>query len=229
MLNSDCIQIITRYINHSSYLEFKLINKQLYCAVTPLNDQLVYCYYDLRTACRLGYAEAVQYLAPHYDIRQMNNECLHAAAPAGHLHIVKLLVKLGLTLDDIRSGENCAFRLACQYGHVALASYLISLGLTRDDMVEVHHYAIIEALEYKHFHIIALLAPYLTLADLRYNNNAIIQRAAEFGQLELIKLLVSLGLTLDDICSNNNWAIRAAYDKGYYHVVEYLINRIKLI
>nr|QBK86254.1 MAG: ankyrin repeat protein [Marseillevirus LCMAC102] len=130
---------------------------------------------------------------------------LQWSAERCQLELVKYLISLGLTLEDVRKWDNYALRM-CMHGilhredanHLEIIKYLTSPNLTPEGG--------------------------LTLKDVRQTDNYILHWSIEEGYLETTKYLMGLGLNLKDVMSDNGYAISIAINCEHFESVKYLMD-----
>ncbi len=140
-----------------------------------------------------------------YPIKTENitwKDCaLQWSAEQCHIDIVKYLMSLGLTLEDVRKWDNYALRM-CMFSedanHLEIIKFLTNPKLTPDGG--------------------------LTLEDVRCRSNFILHWSIEEGYLETTKYLMGLGLNLKDVMSDDGYAIRMAVDGEHFKSVKYLMD-----
>lgn len=94
-------------------------------------------------ACEFGFIEYMTYLGnkKSVDIHAYGEDPFRSACRSGHLECVKLLVKMGESINskiNIHLNREDAFLLACENGHLSVAKYLIELGESAYKMINIH-------------------------------------------------------------------------------------------
>ena len=112
-----------------------------------------------------------------------HNQALIKACQNGFLELVEYLVSAGA---DVQAQYNYALITACEYGHLEVAKFLVSVGA---DVKVGDDYALHFAIKIRHIEMIG----YLVSMGAQISNEDV-QRVDEIGDLELLKLFVSLGV-----------------------------------
>jgi ankyrin repeat protein len=146
--------------------------------------------YLLINSAKLGYLDMVDFLIISFgltteDLRHDDNNALYYAIINDHLDVVKLLLKHGLDVQDIKSD---GFTIAVQKGYFEMIKFLINQGLTADDLRVSGNEALTTASMFGHFNIVKLLI------DNGINSKDIIQSdaisiASAFLYYDIVNLL----------------------------------------
>ena len=126
--------------------------------------------------------------APIFKNKTILKLCFQDACKDGRVHIVRLLFRFFLSVDDMRANNNTAFRYACFYGHFVIVE-LLSRFLTVNDMRAENNYAFRWVCYNGHFKIVKFLSRFLTVDDMRANNNEAFQKAYIHGHIAIVEFL----------------------------------------
>lgn len=193
-------------------------------------------------ACRFGHFDVAEYLIErcNADIEQpgavvFDGETIEGAPPlwcaaaAGHLPVVRLLVRHGAKVNSTTKTNSTPLRAACFDGHFDIVKFL------------VEHKADIEVAN-RHGHTCLMIVCYkghLRIAKYLLSLNADVNRksvkgntalhdCAESGSLEIMKLLLESGAKID-VDSYGMTPLLAASVTGHSHIVEFLISQSGLV
>ncbi|CAB3378597.1 Hypothetical predicted protein [Cloeon dipterum] len=193
-------------------------------------------------ACRYGHYDVAEYLIEkcNADIEQpgavvFDGETIEGAPPlwcaaaAGHLAVVKLLVRHSANVNSITKTNSTPLRAACFDGHFDIVKFLIE------------HHADIEIAN-RHGHTCLMIvcykghikiAKYLLglKADVNRKSvkgNTALHDCAESGSLEIMKLLLQHGARIE-VDSYGMTPLLAASVTGHSHIVEYFKQHVGLV
>jgi ankyrin repeat protein len=138
---------------------------------------------------------------------------LRWAAEHGHVDVLQFLKGFGLTPEDARSYNNYALRYAAMNGHLDVLQFLKDFmdAAPSGSTAPAQPGAVTNT-------------KYLTLQDVRSENNAALHWAARNGHIKVLQFLKGFGLTLQDVRSASNRALRWAAEKGHVNVLQFLIS-----
>ena len=187
-------------------------------------------------SCRNGHSEIVEYLLTwcQADVEQVGSVSfdgepiedappLWCASAAGHLGIVKLLVRHGANVNSTTRTNSTPLRAACFDGHFDIVKYLIHNGADFE-MANRHGHTCLMIACYKgHFKI----AQYLLSLNANVNRcsvkgNTALHDCAESGSLEILQLLLKHGATME-VDYYGMTPLLAASVTGHLPIVEHLI------
>lgn len=188
-------------------------------------------------ACRYGHYDIVEYLITkcHSNVEQVGSvtfdgETIEDAPPlwcasaAGHLGIVKLLVKRGANVNSTTRTNSTPLRAACFDGHFEIVKYLISHGADFEVANRHGHTCLMIACYKGHYKIAHyLLALKADVNRRSVKGNTALHDCAESGSLEILQLLLKNGATMD-VDSYGMTPLLAASVTGHLQIVEHLIN-----
>ncbi|PNF33258.1 Protein fem-1-like protein [Cryptotermes secundus] len=193
-------------------------------------------------ACRNGHYDVAEYLIEHCkaDIEQLGSVVfdgdtiegappLWCAAAAGHLPVVRLLVRNGASVNSTTRTNSTPLRAACFDGHFEIVKFLVDHGADIEVANRHGHTCLMIACYKGHFRI----ARFLLGLDANVNRksvkgNTALHDCAESGSLEILKLLIEHGAKMD-VDSYGMTPLLAASVTGHTHIVEYLIKLPDLV
>ncbi|XP_075145855.1 protein fem-1 homolog CG6966 isoform X2 [Haematobia irritans] len=187
-------------------------------------------------SCRNGHSEIVEYLLTwcQADVEQVGSVSfdgepiedappLWCASAAGHLGIVKLLVRHGANVNSTTRTNSTPLRAACFDGHFEIVKYLIHNGADFEVANRHGHTCLMIACYKGHFKI----AQYLLSLKANVNRcsvkgNTALHDCAESGSLEILQLLLKHGATME-VDYYGMTPLLAASVTGHVPIVEHLI------
>lgn len=193
-------------------------------------------------ACRNGHYDVAEYLIErcNADIEQpgsvvFDGETIEGAPPlwcaaaAGHIPVVRLLVKHGANVNSTTRTNSTPLRAACFDGHFEIVKFLVDHGADIEVANRHGHTCLMIACYKGHFRI----AKFLLGLDANVNRksvkgNTALHDCAESGSLEILKLLIEHGAKMD-VDSYGMTPLLAASVTGHTHIVEYLIKLPDLV
>jgi len=193
-------------------------------------------------SCRNGHHEVVQYLVDRCEANveqagsvTFDGETIEGAPPlwcaaaAGHLEIVKLLVKSGANVNSTTKTNSTPLRAACFDGHFEIVKYLVEHNADIEVANRHGHTCLMIACYKGHFKIARYLID--IGADVNRKSvkgNTALHDCAESGSLEIMKLLISSGARID-VDAYGMTPLLAASVTGHLHIVEHLIGQRDLV
>ncbi|XP_037292273.1 protein fem-1 homolog CG6966 isoform X2 [Manduca sexta] len=187
-------------------------------------------------ACRNGHYDVAEYLIERCkaDIEQpgsvtFDGETIEGAPPlwcaaaAGHLPLVKLLVRAGANVNSTTRTHSTPLRAACFDGHCDIVRFLVENGADIEIANRHGHTCLMIACYKGHIRI----ARYLLSLNADVNRksvkgNTALHDCAESGSLQILKMLLGHGATMD-VDSYGMTPLLAASVTGHTHIVESLI------
>lgn len=193
-------------------------------------------------ACRNGHYAVAEYLIEKCgaDVDQpgsvvFDGDTIEGAAPlwcaaaAGHLCLVRLLVKKGAQINSMTKTHSTPLRAACFDGYFDIVRFLVQHGGDIEQANRHGHTCLMIACYRGHIKIAKFL---LDLnADVNRKSvrgNTALHDCAESGSLEIMKVLVEHGARMD-VDSFGMTPLLAAAVTGNHHIVEYLSNTPNLV
>ncbi|RLU16996.1 hypothetical protein DMN91_011065 [Ooceraea biroi] len=188
-------------------------------------------------ACRNGHYDVAEYLIEKCgaDVEQpgsvvFEGETIEGAPPlwcaaaAGHLALVKLLVKRGAKVNSITKTNSTPLRAACFDGHYDIVKFLVNNGADIEMANRHGHTCLMIACYRGHIKIAKFLLSLNADANRKsVKGNTALHDCAESGSLEILKVLVEHGAKMD-VDSYGMTPLLAAAVTGHTHIVEYLIS-----
>jgi len=193
-------------------------------------------------SCRNGHHEVVQYLVDRCEANveqagsvTFDGETIEGAPPlwcaaaAGHLEIVKLLVKSGANVNSTTKTNSTPLRAACFDGHFEIVKYLVEHNADIEVANRHGHTCLMIACYKGHYKIARYLID--IGADVNRKSvkgNTALHDCAESGSLEIMKLLLTSGARID-VDAYGMTPLLAASVTGHLHIVEHLIGQKDLV
>ncbi|XP_016935686.1 protein fem-1 homolog CG6966 [Drosophila suzukii] len=187
-------------------------------------------------SCRNGHYDIVEYLLTkcRANVEQVGSVSfdgepiedappLWCAAAAGHLGIVKMLVRRGANVNSTTRTNSTPLRAACFDGHYEIVKYLVHHGADFEVANRHGHTCLMIACYKGHFRI----AQYLLSLNADVNRcsvkgNTALHDCAESGSLQILQLLLKHGATMD-VDFYGMTPLLAASVTGHMPIVEHLI------
>ncbi|XP_063229750.1 protein fem-1 homolog CG6966 isoform X2 [Bacillus rossius redtenbacheri] len=193
-------------------------------------------------ACRNGHYDVAEYLIERCsaDIEQpgsvvFDGETIEGAPPlwcaaaAGHLPVVRLLVRHGAGVNSTTRTNSTPLRAACFDGHFEIVEFLVEHGADIEVANRHGHTCLMIACYKGHFRIAKfLLSLGANVNRKSVKGNTALHDCAESGSLEILKLLIKHGAKMD-VDAYGMTPILAASVTGHTHIVEYLIKLQDLV
>ncbi|VVD04229.1 unnamed protein product [Leptidea sinapis] len=188
-------------------------------------------------ACRNGHYDVAEYLIERCkaDIEQpgsvtFDGETIEGAPPlwcaaaAGHLPLVRLLVRAGANVNSTTRTHSTPLRAACFDGHYDIVKFLVENGADIEIANRHGHTCLMIACYKGHIRI----AKYLLSLNADVNRksvkgNTALHDCAESGSLHILKMLLVHGATMD-VDSYGMTPLLAASVTGNTHIVQHLIS-----
>ncbi|KDR11983.1 Fem-1-like protein, partial [Zootermopsis nevadensis] len=188
-------------------------------------------------ACRNGHYDVAEYLIEHCKANTeqpgsvvFDGETIEGAPPlwcaaaAGHLPVVRLLVRNEACVNSTTRTNSTPLRAACFDGHFEIVKFLVDHGADIEVANRHGHTCLMIACYKGHFRI----AKFLLSLDANVNRksvkgNTALHDCAESGSWDILKLLIEHGAKMD-VDSYGMTPLLAASVTGHTHIVEYLIN-----
>ncbi|XP_060651199.1 LOW QUALITY PROTEIN: protein fem-1 homolog CG6966 [Drosophila nasuta] len=187
-------------------------------------------------ACRNGHYDIVEYLLTkcRANVEQVGSISfdgepiedappLWCAAAAGHLGIVKMLVRRSANVNSTTRTNSTPLRAACFDGHYEIVKYLVHHGADFEVANRHGHTCLMIACYKGHYRI----AQYLLSLNADVNRcsikgNTALHDSAESGSLQILQLLLKHGATMD-VDYYGMTPLLAASVTGHMPIVEHLI------
>ncbi|XP_017083381.2 protein fem-1 homolog CG6966 [Drosophila eugracilis] len=221
--------------NNLAQLKATLYNKSS-SEVSSLISAKVNGATPLVISCRNGHYDIVEYLLTkcRANVEQVGSVSfdgepiedappLWCAAAAGHLGIVKMLVRRGANVNSTTRTNSTPLRAACFDGHYEIVKYLVHHGADFEVANRHGHTCLMIACYKGHFRI----AQYLLSLSADVNRcsvkgNTALHDCAESGSLQILQLLLKHGATMD-VDYYGMTPLLAASVTGHMPIVEHLI------
>ncbi|XP_022209418.1 protein fem-1 homolog CG6966 [Drosophila obscura] len=187
-------------------------------------------------SCRNGHYDIVEYLLTkcRANVEQVGSVSfdgepiedappLWCAAAAGHLGIVKMLVRRAANVNSTTRTNSTPLRAACFDGHYEIVKYLVHHGADFEVANRHGHTCLMIACYKGHYRI----AQYLLSLNADVNRcsvkgNTALHDCAESGSLQILQLLLKHGATMD-VDYYGMTPLLAASVTGHMPIVEHLI------
>lgn len=188
-------------------------------------------------ACRNGHYDVAEYLIEKCgaDVEQpgsvvFDGETIEGARPlwcaaaAGHLSLVKLLVKRGANVNSTTKTNSTPLRAACFDGYFDIVRFLVNHGADIE-LANSHGHTSLMIVCYKGHIAIAkfLLGLKADVNRKSARGNTALHDCAESGSLEVVKLLIEHGARMD-VDSYGMTPLHAAAVTGQRKIVQFFIN-----
>ncbi|XP_071141832.1 uncharacterized protein [Mytilus edulis] len=164
----------------------------------------------LYLACQQGHFETVKFLLD-LNGQALNSRVdttikdekgwsvLHAACSYGSSGIPKLLIDVGMNINDRTNKGSTPLYLACQKGHFETVKYLMYLnGQILNSRVDT------------------------TIKNEK--GWSVLHIACSYGHIEVVKLLVDVGMNLNDTTNGGSTPLHKACQNGHYETVKLLLD-----
>ncbi|XP_076643684.1 protein fem-1 homolog CG6966 isoform X2 [Halictus rubicundus] len=193
-------------------------------------------------ACRNGHYDVAEYLIEKCgaNIEQsgsvvFDGDTITGASPlwcasaAGHLALVKLLVKKGAQVNTPTLTRSTPLRAACFDGYFDIVKLLVNHGADIEIANAHGHTCLMIACFKGHISIVRyLLALKADVNRKSAKGNTALHDGAESGSLEIVKMLIKYGAKWDsDYCGMS--PLLTAAVSGHRQIVEYFINLPHLV
>lgn len=193
-------------------------------------------------ACRNGHLEVVEYLYERCDADieqpgsvQFDGETIEGAPPlwvaaaAGHVPIVRFLIRQGASVNCTTKTNSTPLRAACFDGHFEIVKHLVENGADVEVANRHGHTCLMIACYKGHLKI----AQYLIELGADVNRksvkgNTALHDCAESGSLEILQLLLENGARMD-VDSYGMTPLLAAAVSGHTHIVEYIVEQLETV
>ncbi|XP_033224335.1 protein fem-1 homolog CG6966 isoform X2 [Belonocnema kinseyi] len=193
-------------------------------------------------ACRNGHYDVAEYLIEKCgaDVEQpgsvvFDGETIEGAPPlwcaaaAGHLSVVKLLVRRGAKVNSTTKTNSTPLRAACFDGYFEIVKFLVQHGADIEVANRHAHTCLMIASYRGHIKIAKFLLSLKADANRKsVKGNTALHDCAESGSLEILKVLVEHGARMD-VDSYGMTPLLAAAITGHTHIVEHLVGMPHLV
>ncbi|XP_046573610.1 26S proteasome non-ATPase regulatory subunit 10-like [Haliotis rubra] len=151
----------------------------------------------LHWACKGGHVGMVECVLPQYDIdiNNKNVSPLLQAAWLGQRDVCEFLVCMGANVSQVDDDGDNALHWGCRGGHLGIVKYLLSLcSLDINSKGKGGKTPVMHAASWKHTRVCELLVSRgANLSEVDDNSNNVLHIASKFGQLDVMKSLLSQG------------------------------------
>ncbi|XP_017758319.1 PREDICTED: protein fem-1 homolog CG6966 isoform X1 [Eufriesea mexicana] len=193
-------------------------------------------------ACRNGHYDVAEYLIEKCgaNVNQpasvmFNGEVIERAPPlwcaaaAGHLALVKLLVKNGAHVNATTKTDSTPLRAACFDGQLDIVRFLVAHGADIEIANHHGHTNLMIACYKGHIKIVNfLLALKADVNRKSIKGNTALHDCAEGGFLEVVKVLIKHGAKMN-VDSYGVSPLLTAAATGHKHIVDYFISISNLV
>ncbi|XP_071865780.1 protein fem-1 homolog CG6966 isoform X2 [Bombus fervidus] len=188
-------------------------------------------------ACRNGHYDVAEYLIEKCgaNVNQpglvmFDGEMIERAPPlwcaaaAGHLVLVKLLVRNGAQVNATTKTLSTPLRAACFDGHFDIVRFLVGHGADIEMANRHGHTSLMIACYKSHLKIVKyLLHLKANINRKSIKGNTALHDCAESGSLEVVKVLLEYGARMD-VDSYGMSPLLTAAVTGHKHIVQYFIS-----
>ncbi|XP_043514226.1 protein fem-1 homolog CG6966 isoform X2 [Frieseomelitta varia] len=229
-------------VNDEDYFTRELLEHREKDEVVKLVSTTSHGTTPLVIACRNGHYDVAEYLIEKCgaNVNQpglvmFDGEMIERAPPlwcaaaAGHLALVKLLVKNGARVNSTTKTHSTPLRAACFDGHFDIVRFLVTHGADIEMANRHGHTSLMIACYKGHIKIVKfLLALKANVNRKSIKGNTALHDCAESGSLEVVKVLIEHGARMD-VDSYGMSPLLTAAVTGHKHIVEYFINMPNLV
>ncbi|XP_017759150.1 PREDICTED: protein fem-1 homolog B [Eufriesea mexicana] len=157
-----------------------------------------------------------------------NATALWCAAAAGHLTVVKILVKAGANVDHRTKNLSTPLRAACFNGRLDIVKYLIEHNADINILYEFNNTCLMIAAYKGHLDIVTFLLQKGANPNEKTNcDTTALHLAAEHGHTTIVSELLTYGADISKNVSGMTPLITAA-ERTRAEVVEYLIKHVRV-
>jgi ankyrin repeat protein len=128
--------------------------------------------------------------------KEYENEVLFYTAAFGNIKTMKLLEKQGIKLNTTNKRGSSLLIIASQYGQLKMVDYLLNKGIDIETINYDSETALLVAVKNNHCKVVDYLLKKGAKYIFEYNN--VLCEAADSGNLEMIKLIMSYGCKFED-------------------------------
>ncbi|XP_060820989.1 protein fem-1 homolog CG6966 isoform X2 [Bombus pascuorum] len=224
-------------VNDEDYFTRELLQNREKDEVVKLVSTTSHGTTPLVIACRNGHYDVAEYLIEKCgaNVNQpglvmFDGEMIERAPPlwcaaaAGHLILVKLLVRNGAQVNATTKTLSTPLRAACFDGHFDIVRFLVSHGADIEMANRHGHTSLMIACYKSHLKIVKyLLNLKANINRKSIKGNTALHDCAESGSLEVVKVLLEYGARMD-VDSYGMSPLLTAAVTGHKHIVQYFIN-----
>ncbi|RDD43877.1 Transient receptor potential cation channel subfamily A member 1 [Trichoplax sp. H2] len=157
---------------------------------------------------------------------------LHYAAMLGQTTICETLLKEGADLHSVDRRQRTAFMFAIAKGQNDVAGFLLRQGCNIERVDDLNQNSLHIAIQENRFEMLQLLLEVVKKQTINSKDafgRTPLHYAAEFGNYEMITLLLSYGATVEIFDSDNNSPLHCGCKNGQYSVIELLFGHNKIL
>ncbi|XP_037094837.1 ankyrin repeat and KH domain-containing protein 1-like [Pollicipes pollicipes] len=185
----------------------------------------------LALACHSGYYELAQVLLAmraNVEDRGMKGDCtpLMEAATAGHVEVVRLLIKHKADVNAQSSSGNTPLMYACSGGHVEVVRALLQAGANIEDANENGHTPLMEAASAGHVDVAQILLDHGAGINTHSNEfkESALTLACYKGHLAMVRFLLEAGADQEHKTEEMHTALMEASMDGHVEVARLLLD-----
>ena len=157
-----------------------------------------------------------------------NTNTIHTAVQKGFTEIVKILIKIGINVNDIDCHGNTPLHLACHYSrNLTIVKILLENGANLDRRDYHDKTPLYRACENGHLETIQELLKHNPEIDAFSKDNrdsTPLQVAACFGNVKVVEELLKAGANIDHLDINKTTTLFLAVNGGHALIVKTLID-----
>ncbi len=162
---------------------------------------------------------------PLKDTNNQGFNALHFSAESGSIKIAQYLLKNDFDVNSLTQNGESPLILAVKHNKPEMVQFLLSHGANPNIVDRYKTSPIKVAVQYNLTKIINILMQYkVETKTTYYGNRNLLHDAANSGNLDLVKKLLSMGFDINSKTTYNKTPLHDAVYSGNYQLVQYLVN-----
>ncbi|CAG2228497.1 unnamed protein product [Mytilus edulis] len=150
---------------------------------------------------------------------------LHVACQNGHIEVIKLLIDVGMNINDTTNSGSTPLHKACQEGHYETVKFLLDLnGQALNSRV---HTTLKNDKGWLAFHLacrnghIEVVKLFIDADQQGWSASHV---ACQNGHIEVVKLLIDVGMNINDTTNSGSTPLHKACQQGHYETLKFLLD-----